>query len=867
MKKVIVIFSFLFFSSSLTAQKDQIKVLIIDGYSNHDWRYTTEIIKTLLVNSGFCDIDISTAPTSDSPQYNKWNPDFSKYDVVVQNVNSLGNGNSWPKPAQTNFENYMKNGGGMYVFHSANNSFPEWEEYNKMIGLGWRKADQGVAIEIKNNKMVRIPEGEGENTSHGTRVDLVVNVLKKHPINIGFPQKWLTPDIELYTYARGPAENIEVLSYTYDKKTNKDWPVDWVVKYGKGRVYNSTFGHLWNDARMPPSVQCMGFQTTFIRAIQWLAGKEITVKIPKKFPSENKVSLNQFELVYDKKDGWEDLFNGKNLDGWEIKCLPEDWGKEFWTVKDGAIECNSIGNPDHHYFWLMNKNEYVDFDLRLKFQIFKSSTGNSGVQFRSRYDTSEKAREGGWLSGPQADIHAPAPFRAGLIYDETDGVNRWIHPSLPNWKIEENDVPKAALQTQLFYADENLNTWNSMEIICEGMKIRTFVNGKLVTNFDGTGILDDAVHKEKNAGTSGQIALQLHSSDELFIRYKDLKIRKIINEVDDFTTQAIKSLHDWYNPETGLWKTTNWWNAANALTGIIRYTAITGDKTYESIIENTFEKTKTFIIPAKGNEPEKIAGNFINEYYDDEGWWALAWVEAFDFTGEKKYLEMAKTIFEDMKNGWDEKCNGGIYWKKGLPYKSAISNELFMLLAARLALRDENKPFYLEWALKDWNWFSQTGMINNLPLVHDGVRENCEASGRHYTYNQGVILAALVDLFILTSDEKYTTLATKIATAAIENMSTEGGILKGHPKLEDGADGVQFKGIFMRHLAYLYKQTQNPAFKEYILNNAKSIENSATEKGTYLIGSQWEGPFDKADAGRQSSAVDALVSALEVENN
>ena len=123
---------------------------------------------------------------------------------------------------------------------------------------------------------------------------------------------------------------------------------------------------------------------------------------------------------------------------------------------------------------------------------------------------------------------------------------------------------------------------------------------------------------------------------------------------------------------------------------------------------------------------------------------------------------MAKTIFEDMATGWDVKCKGGIYWKKGLPYKSAISNELFMLLGVRLALRDKNKLYYQKWALKEWNWFSQTGMINDLPLVHDGVRENCEAKGRHYTYNQGVILAALVDLTKLTGDEKYQNLASKI---------------------------------------------------------------------------------------------------------
>jgi predicted alpha-1,6-mannanase (GH76 family) len=332
----------------------------------------------------------------------------------------------------------------------------------------------------------------------------------------------------------------------------------------------------------------------------------------------------------------------------------------------------------------------------------------------------------------------------------------------------------------------------------------------------------------------------------------------------NFTTRAIETLQEWYNPETGLWETTGWWNSANALTGIIRYANVTGDKSYLNIIENTFQRTKMINVPASEAYPAQRTENYINEYYDDEGWWALAWVEAYDLTKDRKYLEMAKTIFEDMVKGWDERCGGGIYWKKGMLYKSAISNELFMLLAARLALRDENSDYYKSWALKEWNWFSQTGMINELPLVLDGVKDNCEAAGRHYTYNQGVILAALVEISKLTGDEKYLNQAEMIATAAIKYMSTEKGVLRGHPKQEEGADGVQFKGIFMRHLSYLYQQTKEEIFREYILKNAGSIEKSGSQVGTALVGSQWDGTFDKADAGRQSSAVDALVSALEV---
>ncbi len=224
---------------------------------------------------------------------------------------------------------------------------------------------------------------------------------------------------------------------------------------------------------------------------------------------------------------WQSLFNGNDLTGWKVNCLSEDKEKDFWKVSNGVIECNSIGQPNHNYVWLMHKNEYGDFELQLKFQIFKSTAGNSGVQFRSRFDESETARGGGWLNGPQADIHPPSPFRAGMIYDETDGVNRWIYPSMPDWKISENDVPESALKTQLFYADENQDVWNTMKIHCDGMKIKVTVNNNLVTDFDATGILDDAIHKEKRVGTSGQVALQLHASDEIRIRFKEIRIRKL----------------------------------------------------------------------------------------------------------------------------------------------------------------------------------------------------------------------------------------------------------------------------------------------------------------------------------------------------
>ena len=223
-------------------------------------------------------------------------------------------------------------------------------------------------------------------------------------------------------------------------------------------------------------------------------------------------------------EGWRSLFNGKDLSGWEVKCLPQDRERVFWKVNNGAIECNSIGEPKHNYVWLVTEKEFTNFEFRLKFQVFKFSKGNSGVQFRSRYDDSDSAPNGGWLNGPQIDIHPPMPFRTGLIYDETQGVRRWIHPSLKDSMIVVENAPPSAHYTELKYADNDPDAWNTLGLICDGMKIKTLINGRIISDYDATGILDDEVHRAHNVGTRGKFALQLHTNDELLIRFKDIEI-------------------------------------------------------------------------------------------------------------------------------------------------------------------------------------------------------------------------------------------------------------------------------------------------------------------------------------------------------
>ena len=219
-----------------------------------------------------------------------------------------------------------------------------------------------------------------------------------------------------------------------------------------------------------------------------------------------------------KKEEWISLFNGEDLSGWVVKAKPEDQGKNFWFVNDGYIEANSLDRGDHDYIWLYSEKEYGDFEIKYKFQAFRDSPGNSGIQVRSRYD-----EETYWLNGPQIDIHPPGFWRSGMMWDETRGNQRWIFPDIPDG--EWVDSTMAIANHKFYFSDDEV--WNEMRVKAEGMKIEAWLNGDKITDYEGAGTLDNALHKKLNVGERGHIAFQIHTGDELKIRYKDIYIREL----------------------------------------------------------------------------------------------------------------------------------------------------------------------------------------------------------------------------------------------------------------------------------------------------------------------------------------------------
>ncbi|GFP54427.1 mannan endo-1,6-alpha-mannosidase DFG5 [Trichoderma asperellum] len=253
----------------------------------------------------------------------------------------------------------------------------------------------------------------------------------------------------------------------------------------------------------------------------------------------------------------------------------------------------------------------------------------------------------------------------------------------------------------------------------------------------------------------------------------------------------------------------------------------------------------------------------------------------YDITGDQDYLTESIDIWQDMNAGWGNLNCGGLPWFKGevkTDNPLAIPNELYLAISAGLANRvpSSQKQTYLSAAQTVWAWFQKVGFVNSQGLVNDAVNGNTCVNDNNqptWTYNQGVIIGGLADLYIATGDSSYLTSASVIANATMAHLVDSNGILADSCDLTHNCSGdnLQFKGVFARNLQKLYHSQPYPAYKAFLEKNAQSIwqNDLAVEAGDCFNGADWGGPYvlGSATASSQSSALQCLVAALYVSQN
>lgn len=297
MKRIITVAFTLFcvalFSACASPASSPIKTLLITGQNNHNWQVSHVVLKQILESSGMFTVDYAISPEA-GKDMSGFVIDFTPYDLIVLDYN----GDSWPATTNQRFLDFVAGGGGVIVYHAADNAFRGWKEYNEICALGgWENRNETDGpYRYWVNGVLIADDSPGVGGSHGRQHTYVLNARNEtHPITKGLPAHWLHAQDELYDRMRGPG-NIATLLYTAfsDKDTRgsgREEPLLFTVEWGKGRIFHTMLGHAGPTAEESPAMQCVGFQTTLLRGAEWAATGKVTQEVPDDFPTETQFSL------------------------------------------------------------------------------------------------------------------------------------------------------------------------------------------------------------------------------------------------------------------------------------------------------------------------------------------------------------------------------------------------------------------------------------------------------------------------------------------------------------------------------------------------------------------------------------------------
>lgn len=320
---------------------------------------------------------------------------------------------------------------------------------------------------------------------------------------------------------------------------------------------------------------------------------------------------------------------------------------------------------------------------------------------------------------------------------------------------------------------------------------------------------------------------------------------------------ALDSLMANFGTDSGEAWSTNWWTTATTLDTVIEYEKNTGDRRYVADVAAIYDTDV---------EQGGFAGHdFVNDYTDDSLWWGVAWLHAYQLTGDRRYLATAQHVADYAATMWTPSCAGGVEWANGnVPggqQKNAVTNELYGQLNAELYNVTRVRAYH-DRAVQEWNWFARSGMIQSNDMIIDHLDADCRATSGALSYTQGVVLAELVALRTATGvDAVLTRNAVMLADASTTDPRLNPhGVLRDLCTPECVRDSGSFQGMYFLDLGRLNDALPGHPYTSYLNRQAATMYDHDRAVGDEY-GDLLAGPVHVATVWTQASAVALLVAA------
>ena len=384
------------------------------------------------------------------------------------------------------FLDFVENGGGVVSLHFAIAANRHWPEFKELFGATftghpWNE-EVGVTVEEPDHPLVAAFDGRDfriadEIYQYGPPYDRAqVRVLMSiDPARTNMGVRWIRRD-------------------------DGDFALTWVKAYGKGRVFNTSFGH---RSQLYSDPQVLQF---YLDAIQFATGDLEAPVAPRGGLPDRKPAPGT-QPVAGLEPGFVNLFDGKTLKGWE-------GDRNIWTVQDGAITGQTTAETKlKENNFLIWKDQVEDFELRLKFRI---ENGNSGIYYHAQKRRPGQ-NEGDPLVGTQADFDASGRWTGVIMEYLLRGVLVERGQKVAIDEEGEKQVTPLGDPAELLATVQPAD-WNDYTVVAKG--------GSVVLKINGV-IMCELYDRDPNRLVHGWLALQVHVGPPMRVQFKDIYLRRL----------------------------------------------------------------------------------------------------------------------------------------------------------------------------------------------------------------------------------------------------------------------------------------------------------------------------------------------------